>query len=303
MKTKQYVELQADRGLDNEKLAIRVSRNTIIGNVFLSVFKLVAGIFGQSAAMISDAVHSLSDVFCTFIVIIGVKIANKKADSDHPYGHERFECVAALILSIILCIVGLSIGYSGIRSVLDEERSVPVPGMLALVAAIVSILLKEAMYWYTRAAAKKTNSGALMAEAWHHRSDAFSSIGSLAGILGARIGYPVLDPIACIVICVFIVKVAYDIFVDSINKMIDRTCDEETEARIRSIILEQKNVQGIDLLQTRLFGDKIYVDVEISVDGEIPLHEGHDVAHSVHDAIETRVANIKHCMVHVNPQP
>jgi cation diffusion facilitator family transporter len=285
-----------------EHLAIRVSRNTICGNVLLSVFKLLAGIIGNSAAMVSDAVHSLSDVFCTFIVIIGVKIAQKQADSDHPYGHERFECVAALILAVILCGVGVGIGYGGVRSALEGGQRTQVPGILALVAAILSIVVKEAMYWYARAAAKKINSGALMAEAWHHRSDAFSSIGSFVGILGARIGFPVLDPIACVVICFFIVKVAYDIFSDSINKMIDKTCDEETEEKIRAVILAQENVRGVDLLQTRLFGEKIYVDVEISVDGNLSVNTSHDIAHMVHDAIEKKFENIKHCMVHVNPR-
>jgi cation diffusion facilitator family transporter len=210
--------------------------------------------------------------------------------------------VAALILSVILCGVGVGIGYGGIRSALDGGSRLQIPGMLALIAAIVSIVVKEAMYWYTRAAAKKINSGALMAEAWHHRSDAFSSIGSFAGILGARIGFPILDPVACVVICFFIVKVAFDIFVDSINKMIDKTCDGETEEKIRAVILEQENVQGVDLLQTRLCGEKIYVDVEISVDGDLSVNTSHDIAHTVHDAIERKFGNIKHCMVHVNPR-
>ena len=303
METRLQQETAPERKEANEHLAIRVSRETIIGNVSLSALKLLAGFVGHSAAMISDAVHSLSDVFCTFIVIIGVKIANKTADGDHPYGHERFECVAALILSVILCVVGIGIGYGGARTILDgNQGAIVVPGLLALAAAVVSIVTKEAMYWYTRAAAKKINSGALMAEAWHHRSDALSSVGSFAGILGARLGFPLLDPAACIIICIFIVKVAVDIFRDAIDKMIDKTCDEETVELIRGIILEQEHVQGIDLLQTRLFGDKIYVDVEIRMDGDMPLHLSHDVAHTVHDAIETRVALIKHCMVHVNPQ-
>ena len=302
MKAKMESKTIAQDDKTKERLAIRVSRETIIGNVFLSAFKLLAGILGHSAAMVSDAVHSLSDVFCTFIVIIGVKIANKTADGDHPYGHERFECVAALILSIILFAVGAGIGYRGIQAIVSgNKETIIIPGLLALVAAITSIILKEAMYWYTRSAAKKINSGALMAEAWHHRSDALSSVGSFIGILGARIGYPILDPAACLIICLFIAKVAVDIFKDAVNKMIDKTCDEETVEAIRSIILKQENVQGIDLLQTRLFGDKIYVDVEIRMDGDMPLHMSHDIAHIVHDAIESGIGNIKHCMVHVNP--
>lgn len=286
----------------NEQIAMKVSWNTIIGNTVLSAFKLTAGFWGRSAAMVSDAVHTLSDVLSTVIVMIGVKLANKEADKEHPYGHERLESVAAVILSVILCATGLGIGYGGIQTIhAGNYGSLAIPGVLALAAAIVSIVVKESMYWYTRAAAKKTGSGALMADAWHHRSDALSSIGSFIGILGARIGFPVLDTVACLVICVFIVKAAVDIFRDAVGKMTDRACDDETEEQIRNVILGQENVMGIDQLKTRLFGDKIYVDVEISADGGAPLHVSHDVAHCVHDAIELGFPHVKHCMVHVNP--
>lgn len=287
----------------NEQMAIGVSRNTIIGNTLLSVFKLAAGITGNSAAMLSDAVHSLSDILSTLIVLAGIKMANKKADKEHPYGHERFECVAALVLAIILCATGLGIGYRGIQTIIaGRYETLAIPGLLALIAAIVSVVIKESMYWYTRAAAKKINSGALMADAWHHRSDAFSSIGSFLGILGARVGYPVLDSVACLIICIFIIKASFDIFMDSINKMTDRACGDEIVEEIRSLILSQENVSGVDLLQTRIFGDKIYVDVEICVDGNATLQDSHIIAHDVHDVIESRFPNVKHCMVHVNPQ-
>lgn len=287
---------------ENERIAMRVSRNTIIGNVALSIFKLAAGFFGRSAAMLSDAVHSLSDVFSTVIVMIGVRLANKEADKEHPYGHERMESVAAILLAAILFATGIGIGWQGITALFDSDRAVPViPGVVALIAAVISMILKEAMYWYTRAAAKKIQSGAMMADAWHHRSDALSSIGSFAGILGARLGFPWMDSLACLVICLFIVKAAVDIFRDAVSKMVDRACDGDTEDKIRTVIREQENVVGIDQLKTRLFGDKAYVDVEISVDGTLPLNTGHDIAHQVHDAVEMALPNIKHCMVHVNP--
>lgn len=286
----------------SEQVAMRVSKVTIVGNVVLSAFKLAAGILGRSAAMVSDAVHSLSDVFSTVIVMIGIRMANKEADKEHPYGHERFECVAAIILAVILLATGFGIGYGGVRTILAGNfDAIAIPGRLALVAAVVSIVSKEAMYWYTRSAAKRINSGALMADAWHHRSDALSSIGSFVGIFGARIGFPVLDSVACLVICVFIVKAAVDIFRDAIGKMTDKACDNETEEKISSVILEQKEVLGIDQLKTRLFGDKIYVDVEIGVDADVSLHESHEIAHRVHDAIEQEFVQVKHCMVHINP--
>lgn len=287
----------------NEQIALRASWVTILENVLLSAFKLLAGIFGHSAAMLSDAIHSLSDVLSTLIVIVGVKIANKKADKEHPFGHERFESVAAILLAVLLAITGFGIGWSGLRTIMARKYdTIAIPGVLALIAAVVSIATKESMYWYKRSAAKKTNSGALMADAWHHRSDALSSVGSFLGIFGARIGFPVLDSVASLVICLFIFKVSVDIFWDAINRMVDRACDDKTVVHISDLILAQDNVEGIDVLRTRLFGDKIYIDVEISVHAGTSLFDSHEIAHIVHDVLEEKVPNVKHCMVHVNPK-
>ena len=286
----------------NEQIAMRVSVHTIIGNLVLSVLKLLAGIFANSVAMVSDAVHSLTDIASTGFVIIGVRMAGRKADKDHPYGHERMECVAAILLAAVLCGTGVLIGWQGVNRIIEgQSGALAAPGALALIAALISIAVKEGMYWYTRAAAKKTGSGAMMADAWHHRSDGLSSIGSFAGILGARLGFPILDPIACLVICAFILKVSADIFLDAIGKMTDRACDESVENELRAAVLSREGVLGIDSLTTRLFGNRIYVDVEISVDGDIPLRSAHDVAHRVHDCLETGFPKVKHCMVHVNP--
>lgn len=285
-----------------ERVANRVSFVTIIGNVALSVLKLIAGIWAHSSAMISDAIHSASDVFSTIIVIIGIKLAAKEPDKEHPYGHERMECVAAIILSMILFITGLGIGLEALETILDGNYdSIQVPGMLALVAAIVSIVSKEAMYWYTRFHAKRIDSGALMADAWHHRSDALSSIGALIGIGGAMMGFPVMDAVASLVIFVFVVKAAYDIFMDAIDKMVDKSCDDETEQQIFDCVMKNKDVMGIDMLQTRIFGNKIYVDVEILVNGTYTLQRAHEIAEDVHDDIEENFPKVKHIMVHVNP--
>lgn len=286
----------------NEKTAMRVSTVSIAVNLLLSAGKLLAGIFGRSGAMISDAVHSASDVFSTFIVIAGIRISAKKSDVNHPYGHERMECVASIILATVLMATGFGIGLGGLRTILSGKwESLAVPGVTALAAAIVSIAGKEWMYWYTRAAAKKIHSGALMADAWHHRSDSLSSVGALIGIAGSRMGYPVLDPAASIVISAFIAKAAYEIFMDAVNKMVDKACAPETEDTIRRIVLEQEGVLGIDRLMTRLFGAKIYVDMEIAADGSRTLYETHGIAEQVHDAIEAHFPEVKHCMVHVNP--
>nr|WP_167957852.1 cation diffusion facilitator family transporter [Anaerosporobacter faecicola] len=299
----QQTETQSVQTLESTKLAMRVSKVSIIVNVLLSVAKLLAGIVGHSGAIISDSIHSASDVFSTFIVIIGVSIAGKSSDEDHQYGHERLECIASIFLAVVLLATGIGIGYTGITKIISGNYTeLAVPGLLALVAAVVSIVVKEWMYWYTRAAAKKINSGALMADAWHHRSDALSSIGAFVGIAGARIGYPVLDSVASVVICVFIAKASFDIFKDSIDKLVDKSCDEEISTKMRKVILAQEGVLGIDSLRTRLFGAKIYVDIEIVADGSKTLNETHHIAEMVHDAVEREFVSVKHCMVHVNPE-
>ncbi len=286
---------------DFERCATRVSLVSVAGNTALSAFKLVAGILAHSGAMISDAVHSASDVFSSFIVIIGVKLSVRAADREHPYGHERFECVAAIILSVVLAMTGLLIGYRAVETIRAGASGQTAPGLAALVAAAVSIAAKEAMYWYTRACAKRFSSPSLMANAWHHRSDALSSVGALIGIAGARLGYPVMEPIASLVICGFILKAAYDIFHDATEKMVDRACDGETEKRLADCVRAQPEVRGVDRLQTREFGSRIYVDLEISLDGSLSLTEAHAIAEQVHDRIEREFPSVKHIMVHVNP--
>ena len=289
--------------LQNEKQIIRkLSLSSIIGNTILTIFKIIAGIIGHSSAMISDGIHSMSDVFSTFIAVIGVRLSLRQADKEHPYGHERLECVASIILSVILCITGFGIGLSAIKTIIsgDYKTLIP-PGLIALIAAVASIIIKESMYWYTRYYAKKINSAAFMADAWHHRSDALSSVGSLIGIGGAMMGFPILDPIASAAICVCILKVSYDIFKDALDKMLDTSCDEALEKEISEVIEKEPGVISLDLLQTRTFGNKIYIDAEISVDGNLTLKAAHDIAEKVHANVEDSFENIKHIMIHVNP--
>lgn len=287
-----------------EQLAMRVSVNTIFVNLLLSVLKLAAGVLAHSGAMLSDGVHSASDVLSTLVVMVGVKLSGRASDKNHPYGHERLECVAAILLALLLGVTGVGIGYSGMEKIAESLRgnlTIEIPGLTALIVAVISIAVKEGMYWYTRAAANRIHSGAMMADAWHHRSDALSSVGSFIGILGARLGYPILDPAASLVICVFILKAAADIFLDAVRKMTDESCGDEIMEQMRRVILNQDGVLGIDLLRTRMFGARIYVDVEICADGEKTLRETHRIAEKVHHAIEGNFEDVKHCMVHVNP--
>lgn len=285
---------------NNEKIAIKVSVISIILNCLLTLIKFISGVISKSSAMISDSVHSLSDVLSTFVVIIGVKISNKKADSDHPYGHERIECVSAIILSGMLFIIGALIGINGIKNVTNSSNLV-MPGVLALIASIISIILKEAMYQYTIRVSKKINSAALKADAWHHRSDALSSIGSFIGILGSRLGFKIFDPLASVIISLCIIKVSIDIFKDAIDKMVDKSCDKEVIDKVISVIEKNESVKNIDDIKTRQFGNKAYVDVEISVDENLLLKDAHKVAEEIHDSVENEINIVKHCMVHVNP--
>lgn len=286
----------------SQKTANRVSAVSIVSNVLLSIFKLLAGIFAHSNAMISDAVHSASDVFSTIVVIIGIGFSVREADKEHPYGHERMECVAAILLSAVLFITGAGIGIRALQDIVQKNyENLETPGILALIAAVVSIAVKEGMYWYTRHYAKQIDSSALMADAWHHRSDAFSSIGALIGIAGARIGFPVMDAVASLAIFVFIVKAAFDIFKDALDKMVDHSGDEDTEKDIYDCVIEHEDVLGIDLLQSRIFGNKIYVDLEIAVDATYTLERAHEIAEKVHEKIEKDFPKVKHVMIHVNP--
>lgn len=295
--------MRENRANDYERTAMRISFVSIAANIILSLLKLLAGILGHSGAMVSDAIHSASDVFSTIVVVIGVKMSGKESDKEHPYGHERMECVAAIILATVLALTGFGIGWSAVLKITEGEfEQLAVPGILALFAAVLSIVIKEAMFWYTRAGARKIDSGALMADAWHHRSDSLSSVGALIGIAGARLGYAVLDPLASFVICIFIEKAAYDIFMEAVDKMVDKACDEETEERMRACVLEQGGVLGVDLLRTRTFGNKIYVDIEICADGDKTLWEAHTIAEMVHDSVEREFPKVKHIMVHVNPE-
>ena len=293
---------EKDTKPDETAVIRKLSLVGIIGNVFLSAFKFIAGIMGNSSAMVSDAVHSLSDVFATFIAFLGVRFGRREADASHPYGHERIESLAAIVLGLILLVTGIGIGWVGIEKILaGNYESLPIPGMIALVAAIVSIAVKEGMFWYTRHWARVIRSSAFEADAWHHRSDAMSSIGALVGVGGSMLGYPVLDPIASVVICLFILKQGISIIYDALKKMLDTSCGEQFEEEVRQLVDAENQVGHIDMLRTRMFGDKVYIDMEIAIDGSMQLTDAHAIAERVHDDIEHAFPEVKHVMIHVNP--
>lgn len=295
---------KTDRPVNEAVIIKKLSLVSVIGNTVLSGFKMFAGVSGNSGAMISDAIHSFSDVLTTLIAWIGVKVSKRDADSSHPYGHERLECVASLILGIVLMATGIGVGKVGVENILSGNYdTLAVPSAIALVAAVVSIVGKEAMYWYTRYYAKLINSSAFLADAWHHRSDAFSSIGSLIGIGGAMLGFPILDSVASVVICLFILKVAYDISKDALVKMLDTSCGEDYEKALEEYVSGREGVISVDMLHSRMFGNKVYIDLEISVDGDRSLQDAHEVAERVHKDVEQQFSDVKHIMIHVNPYP
>lgn len=285
--------------MDNYKLGVRASWITIIVNVILAVLKVSAGIIGHSSAMIADGAHTLSDVLTTFVVLLGLKISSKEADEGHPYGHEKYESVFAKVLSILLMITGIFIGYEAIKVLTSSE--VKTPRVIALIAAFLSIVVKECMYWYTIKIAKKIKSISMEADAWHHRSDAFSSIGTFLGVLGARLGFPVLDPIAGIIVSIFVIKVGVELYIKSVKELVDESASEEIINTINERTKSIDGVRGIKNLKTRVFGNKIYVDIEILVDSYISVKLGHDIAELVHDRLEEEISDIKHCMIHIEP--
>ena len=280
----------------------KVAIVTIVVNLLLALGKFLAGFLGNSTAMISDAVHSSSDVASTIIVLIGARIAVKNEDKDHNYGHDRFESIASIILAMMLFATALMLGYAGVKSIIDATKGEFVkPSYFALIAAIVSIAVKEGMYWYTIYYAKRLDSQALKADAWHHRSDAFSSIAGGVGILGAILGVYVLEGIATVLIALLIVKVSYDIVKVVLRQLTDHAASDELYSQIYKTINDDEDVKNIDLLKTRMSGSIIYVEAEIAVDATLNIVEAHAIAQRVHDNIEATFKEVRHIVIHVNP--
>ena len=284
-----------------QKTANRVSFLCLVGNLLLSATKFAAGILGHSTAMVSDAVHSFSDALGDVIAMVGVRLSEKEPDEGHPYGHERLESVASVIIGVLLLLAGLSVGTESLRKLFSGTETAEVPGVIALAAALLSIVVKEAMYHLTMRVAKRLDSNALRAEAWHNRSDAISSVGALAGIWFARSGFPLLDPVAGFVISLFILRASYLIFRDSFRKMTDHSCDAALADEIKTCALSNTQVRGIDVFRSREFGRWVYVEMEIRLDKTLSLEQAHAIAHDVHDLLEERFPVIKHVMIHVNP--
>lgn len=281
------------------EIGTRVTKNTIWINIVLALIKLIAGILARSSAMIADAIHSGSDILTSIAVMIGLAMGSKPADENHPYGHARLEAVTAKIVATLLILTAVGLIYSSGRILLRNEAVAP--GTLAIYAAILSILVKEWMYWYTLKTANQINSTAMVADAWHHRSDAFSSIGTLIGIVGARLAFPWLDPLSGIIVALLVCKVGVDVYLQSVQELIDSAPAPEIIEAIRQSTLTQDGVIAINDLKARLQGPVIRVDLEICVDPKTSLRDSHALAHQVEAKIMAQVELVEAVMVHVNP--
>ncbi len=287
----------------------QIFRTTLVGsvaNLLLLVFKFIAGIVGHSAAMVADAVHSLSDFITDIVVIVFVSIAGKPEDKDHDYGHGKYETLATAVIGVVLFFVGVSILINGIQTIVDalNGKALQAPSLLALIAAVVSIVVKEILYHYTVKAGKRLHSPSVVANAWHHRSDALSSLGTTLGIGGAIVlgeKWRVLDPIAAVVVSLFIIKVAIELLGPCIDELLERSLPDKMESRILEIILATPQVSSPHHLRTRRIGSYIAIEVHIRMDGSLTLSEAHSVASDIEKRLKAEFGDSTHIGIHMEP--
>jgi cation diffusion facilitator family transporter len=274
--------------------------------MLLLIFKFVAGIVGNSAAMVADAVHSLSDFVTDIVVILFVRLSGRPADEDHGYGHGKFETLATLFVSLVLFGVAVMLFVGGVKDIVAvaRGRQLAEPTMVALIAAVISIIAKELLYHYTVKCGEKLNSQVVVANAWHHRSDAFSSIGVLAGVGGAMFlggSWAVLDPIAATIVSLFIVKVAYSLLMPSLEELLERSLPKDVEQRIEQIILSVDGVSSPHHLRTRRIGSAYAIEVHIRMDGNLTLTQAHAVTTAVERLLKQEFGDSTHVGIHTEP--
>lgn len=286
-----------------------IYRVTIVGavlNLVLIIFKMLAGILGRSGAMVADAVHSLSDFVTDVIVLVFVRISNKPRDVDHDYGHGKYETLATALIGVLLFVVGVGVLAGGCSSILAYLRGETLgqPGMVALWAAIVSVLTKEWLYHYTRAVGRRVNSKAVVANAWHHRSDAFSSIGTMVGVGGAILlgeEWRVLDPLAAVVVSVFILKVSVDLVRPCVDELLEKSLPEDMERDITRLVLSAGGVEHLHNLCTRRIGNNVAIEFHICMDGNLSLTEAHRTASHIESLLRKAYGERTHIVIHVEP--
>lgn len=280
--------------------ANKVTVQAIVWNIILTAIKVVAGLLGKSNAMIADGLHSASDIISSIGILIGNYVSATPKDKEHNYGHEKAETLASFLLSLLLIVVSLTIGVEAFKSLFNPEK-LQIPTILPLIVSIISILIKEYQFRITINVANKINSTALKADAWHHRSDALSSIAAFIGIGGSMLGFKVLDPLASIVVALFVAKVGLDLLKNSMNELMDVSIDEEQENEIKLLASNTDGVKNIGELRTRKHGAMAYVDLIICVDGNLTVAKGHDIAHDLEKIVIDNMEFVKGITVHVEP--
>ncbi|HEX76247.1 MAG TPA: cation transporter [Dehalococcoidia bacterium] len=275
---------------------------TLVGlatNVALAIFKLLAGIFGFSYAMVADAIHSFSDCFATGTVYIGIRIGERPADESHPYGHANAETIAAFLVALVILATGVFVGIDAVHLITNKHFETP--AMIALAAAAISIVIKEGMFRYTLKVGERNNSPAVIANAWDHRSDAYSSVAALVGILGARLGFQYLDPIAGLAVSALIIKMSLTLFRSNIGILMDERPGSAILDEIRAAALEVGGIKAIDSLRVHRRGSTFTIDIEVAVDSRLTVEQGHQVATEVRSKLLSEVEHVQDVMVHVNP--
>ncbi|WP_349432391.1 cation diffusion facilitator family transporter [Methylomarinum sp. Ch1-1] len=283
------------------KLKTRVSYVAAAVNVFLTLIKISVGVFGQSAALIADGVHSLSDLLSDLFVIVAIKMGSREADYEHPYGHRRFETIATVLLGLGLIVIAGGIAWDVSERILHPDRLL-IPSRETMGIALISILANEWLYQYTRRIGEQTRSKLLLANAWHHRSDAISSVIVLFGIAAVLLGYPAADAFAAIIVALMVAKIGLTLVLESINELVDTSLPEPLVNEIRRAIKTTDGVRGIHLLRTRQMGEDAYVDAHIVVDPRITVSEGHMIGDIVRDQLKSEFDDIVDVLVHVDPE-
>ncbi len=278
----------------------KVTIKSIVLNCILTVFKVFSGALGNSSAMIADGLHSASDVISSVAILIGNFIAKKPADKGHNYGHEKAETLVSTLLSVLLMVVSIQIGIQGVELLFNIDQ-IQTPTLLPLIASIVSILIKEYQYQITMKVAKKTNSPALKADAWHHRSDALTSIAAFFGIIGGLFGFKILDPIVTILVAVFVFKVGFDIIIKALNELLDASIEEDELKTVMDVIGASQGIIDVQSIKSRKHGPFAYLEITICVDGDISVRCGHDIANALEENIKENLELIKDVVVHVEP--
>ena len=291
---------------NREKRIMKVTLAGLVVNVILSAGKIAAGVFGRSAAMVADGVHSLSDLLSDIVVLVFVRVSSRGRDKDHEFGHGKFETLATLIVSLILIVVAAQMMVSGLKSIMEvlHGGTIPRPGYVALAAAAVSILAKEVLYRYTIHVGKAVDSPAVVANAWHHRSDAFSSIGSLVGIAGAIFlgdRWVILDPLVCCCISIAILVVAVKMAGPSLKELMDASLPEDVEKEIVALAMSVDGVRNVHELKTRRNGISIIIEAHMVVDPNITVEKAHDIVTAVEDVLRRRYGDGTQISIHIEP--